>query len=347
MSPSTFAYDKTKTRNSRSSVAYENLLLELSVKDVVAANSNPIEFIYPYARLYAIRYSRTVSMVLDKVNWEHSAYESWELEHLNDYRPLSRIVISELTGSFRSLSRHSNSDSKNWKKLKSDYDEVLAQARQLDEDFKDHMRTYVGIMTLKESKKSIQQADSVRRITQLAFIFVPLTFVTSVFGMNLESFGTGNIKTWLFLAVASATSLTVFAMLIISSHFRQWYSKRFKSLRVILALSESLRVILALSKYLPREAFWLSIFCLYHRPKTQGQLFVDLGLYYRLLSNGNDWLRPTAFRAATDNRLLLRIKLSPFWFKKAEVVWNFFSQDGWEDRTFYKRFEEGEPKILP
>ena len=337
MSPSSFASGRTKTIISRSSAAYENLLLALSIEDVAVANSKPVEFIYPYAHLCAMRYSRNLRTIMDQVNWERSSYEDWEIEHLKEYRDLSRKVTSELKSGFRSLARHSNSDSKNWEKLKSDYDEILAQARQLEQDFKDHMSTYVGIMTIKESKKSIQQAESLRRITQLAFIFVPLTFVSSIFGMNLESFGTGNIKTWLFLTVAITMSLAVFAILIISSHFRKWYRVHFKSLRVILALSQ----------YLPREAFWFAIFCLYHRPKSQRLLFGGLGLYYRLLSNGHDWLPPTAFRAATDTRLSLSIDLSPFWFEKAEIVWRFFLQGNWEYRAFYRRFRTGQPKILP
>ena len=313
----------------------ERLLQRLSNEEVEAANRKPVEYIYPYARLSTMGYSRDLDLVRSEVNFERSTYEDWEIEHLKENRTLSRSIISELTASHRSLSRHSDPSSNSWRALQIDYDEILAQARQFEEDLKDHMTTYVGIMTLKESKKSIQLADSVRRITQLAFIFVPLTFVTSIFGMNLEGFGNGNIKTWVFLVVASAMTVTVFALLIMSRHFRKWYRSHLKSLRVILALS----------KYLPREAFWFSIFCLYHRPKTQGQLLGGLGLYYRLLSNGDDWFPPTAFRTVTDNRLQLNVKLSPFWFKKAEVVWKFFLENGWEHRNYYWRLKKGLPKL--
>lgn len=332
-SPSTLY--ATMGERSDSRPLLERLLQRLSKEEVDAANRKPVEYIYPYARLSAMRYSRHLELVRSEVNFERSAYEDWEVDHLRESRTLSRSIISELTASYRSLSRHSDPGSNDWRSLQVDYDEILAQARQFEEDIKDHMTTCVGIMTLKESKKSIQLADSVRRITQLAFIFVPLTFVTSIFGMNLEGFGTGNIKTWVFLVVASAVTITVFALLIMSRHFPKWYKTHFKSLRVILALS----------KYLPREAFWFSIFCLYHRPKTQGQLLHGLGLYYRLLSNGDDWLPPTAFRTATDERLQLNVKLSPFWFEKAEVVWKFFLEHGWEHRTYYWRLKEGAPKL--
>lgn len=80
-------------------------------------------------------------------------------------------------------------------------------------------------MALKESKKSIQQADSVRRITQLAFFFIPLTFKTSVFGMNLQELGTGNVKFWVFVVVAITISLIVFTVLALSASISGWWSR--------------------------------------------------------------------------------------------------------------------------
>ena len=329
MTPCMLAHNKASTLEPRPSMIFERLLEKLSIEEVLAANTNPVECLYPYARLCVMRYNWKLADIRSLTNWKRSSYEDWEPEHLNDSRVSSREIIAELTASYRCLSRHSDSWSNRWKNLKCDYDEALAQAGQFEDDFRDHMSTYVGIINLKESKKSIQQADSVRRVTLLAFVFVPLTFVTSIFGMNLQSFGTGNIKLWLFLTVAGITSFTVLIMLLISSHFLNWYHNHFKTVRVLLALS----------KYLPKEALWFSIFCMYHSRKTQGQLLGGLGLYYRLLSNRSDWLSPYAFRAAGDTGLRLKIDLSPFWLRKAEVVWQFFSQNNWEYRTFYWRYK--------
>jgi hypothetical protein len=40
-------------------------------------------------------------------------------------------------------------------------------------------------MQIAESRKAIEQTDSVRRLTMLAFIFIPLTYVASVFGADI------------------------------------------------------------------------------------------------------------------------------------------------------------------
>ena len=334
ISPANFLRERNiDSSNARRSIFYERFLHRLNSDDIAAANRQPIEFIYPYARLQATEYSQALRLISTEVDFE-SDYKDWQIKHLQDHQALLRPTISGLSAAYRSLSRRSDPGSASWRRLKADYDEIIAQAMELEGNFKDHMSRYVSIMALRESKKSIQQADSVRRITQLAFIFVPLTFVTSVFGMNLAEFGTGSIKAWIFVVVAIAISLTVFAMLILSPGLTRWYLMHFRTIRVIVALF----------KYLPVEAFWFLVFCLYHRPKTNGKLLGSLGLYHWLLSNGDEWYPPNAFRDGTD--LHLSIELSPFWLSKADLVWKFFSQEGWKGRTFYWRLRNGYPKIL-
>lgn len=44
----------------------------------------------------------------------------------------------------------------------------------------------MATMSIVESGKAIAQAEQVTRLTQLAFFFIPLTFVAGIFGMNLK-----------------------------------------------------------------------------------------------------------------------------------------------------------------
>lgn len=44
----------------------------------------------------------------------------------------------------------------------------------------------MATMSILESQKAIAQAEEVTKLTQLAFVFIPLTFVAGIFGMNLE-----------------------------------------------------------------------------------------------------------------------------------------------------------------
>ena len=42
-----------------------------------------------------------------------------------------------------------------------------------------------SVASYKDSQRSIAQNENMRQITQLAFIFIPVSFVTSIFGMNI------------------------------------------------------------------------------------------------------------------------------------------------------------------
>ncbi len=50
--------------------------------------------------------------------------------------------------------------------------------------------------SLEESRRAIEQNDKVKRLTRLAFVFISLSFVTGVFGMNLKTLGTGQAEIW-------------------------------------------------------------------------------------------------------------------------------------------------------
>ena len=70
----------------------------------------------------------------------------------------------------------------------------------------------VALASLEESKRSIAQAESVKQINVLAFIFIPLSFAASLFGMNVTELGTGSSNIWAFASVASSMVVVVSIM---------------------------------------------------------------------------------------------------------------------------------------
>jgi len=52
--------------------------------------------------------------------------------------------------------------------------------------------------SLEESRRAIEQAEKVKRLTLLAFFFVPLSFTASIFGMNFKEFGQGHLSIYIF-----------------------------------------------------------------------------------------------------------------------------------------------------
>ncbi|EPE29854.1 Magnesium transport protein CorA, transmembrane region [Glarea lozoyensis ATCC 20868] len=72
---------------------------------------------------------------------------------------------------------------------------LLARGRSLEAMVRDTIQLNIGGVALQESRRSIQQANSVGRISVLAFIFLPLSLVTSIFGMNISEV-TGSGASW-------------------------------------------------------------------------------------------------------------------------------------------------------
>lgn len=65
--------------------------------------------------------------------------------------------------------------------------------------------TIMSNTSIEEDKRSDEQAALVANLTKattrLTFIFLPISFVTSVFGMNFKQFGQGPLSIWLWVAI--------------------------------------------------------------------------------------------------------------------------------------------------
>ncbi|KAH7310113.1 hypothetical protein BKA65DRAFT_170107 [Rhexocercosporidium sp. MPI-PUGE-AT-0058] len=86
---------------------------------------------------------------------------------------------------------------------------LIRQGWSVEQHIRDVMQVDVGNLSLQESRKSTQQANSIGRISIMGFVFVPLSLVMSFFGMNIRQLaGTG--ASWrAFLISAAAICLAV------------------------------------------------------------------------------------------------------------------------------------------
>ncbi|PKY02726.1 hypothetical protein P168DRAFT_305978 [Aspergillus campestris IBT 28561] len=84
-------------------------------------------------------------------------------------------------------------------------------------------------MGLLDSRRSIDEAHAVTRLTELAFLFIPLSFSTSIFGMQIKPFE-DSVPLWNFLVVA--ISVTTFAYLMRLTMRSQWLSSVKQSVKL-------------------------------------------------------------------------------------------------------------------
>ena len=64
------------------------------------------------------------------------------------------------------------------------------------------MQMEPSLVSLEDVRSSIEETSSLKYLTQLAFIFVPLTFVTSIFGMNVEEMTETGPRIWTLIITA-------------------------------------------------------------------------------------------------------------------------------------------------
>ncbi|KAJ5609098.1 hypothetical protein N7528_009665 [Penicillium herquei] len=90
--------------------------------------------------------------------------------------------------------------------LRMDFDSLLAEAQVLTELCDSGKSTIMTNFSIAESKRTAEESRLVGELTKLTnrltFIFLPISFVTSVFGMNFKQFGQGSLDIWIWVAVS-------------------------------------------------------------------------------------------------------------------------------------------------
>lgn len=102
-----------------------------------------------------------------------------------------------------------------YQKLSHDIDQMIERLRTTSASLTSNM----GLL---ESRRSIDEAHAVTRLTELAFIFIPLSFSTSIFGMQIEPFA-NPVPLWKFFVVAIC--VTTFSYLMRMTMRSQWLTR--------------------------------------------------------------------------------------------------------------------------
>ncbi|OIW26045.1 hypothetical protein CONLIGDRAFT_708937 [Coniochaeta ligniaria NRRL 30616] len=115
-----------------------------------------------------------------------------------------------------------NIASKSARLLLADYRHLVRRATVLREEFVSSMTILMNAAAIDESQKAIAQAEGVAKLTTLAFFFVPLSFTTSVFGMNFRELSDGNhLSLWVWSLTAARTLILTYLAL-------QWFALKHK-----------------------------------------------------------------------------------------------------------------------
>ncbi|MCJ1352630.1 MAG: hypothetical protein MMC33_002614 [Icmadophila ericetorum] len=102
-------------------------------------------------------------------------------------------------------------ESKRFEQLRIDQEEAQIEASALEAEIRESLLLQVGLLSLEEYGRSIEESKRVRILTILASIFIPVNLATSVFGMNVQEINGSGKNIWVF--AVTAVALTTLALL--------------------------------------------------------------------------------------------------------------------------------------
>ena len=107
--------------------------------------------------------------------------------------------------------------------LEQDFMHLLDRANTLHQRTAEAITVLMSSISISESQKAMEQAQRVGKLTFLAFLFVPLSFTTSFFGMNVtELQGNVGLKWWVALSVPVAVGALALFYLDMKTLMQVW-----------------------------------------------------------------------------------------------------------------------------
>lgn len=240
---------------------------QLSTRRIQDANRHPLDFLLPFLESLELHFVQEMTSIntrlreQDEDTWRspaqaddfvrtawvaaRSAIEDFQIicDRIGDY---SENLSSNISGDFK--------PSKEMTYFLQRCKKGLARARLSEAHIRDTVQINVGALSLEESRKSMQQADSVGRLTILGFVFLPLSLVTSFYGMNINEI-TGSGASW--KAFLISTLILCYTILLVCSFvFRDMERVKFISRAPIIPFLYAILFILALVLSYGRPSSW-------------------------------------------------------------------------------------------
>jgi CorA-like Mg2+ transporter protein len=88
------------------------------------------------------------------------------------------------------------------RRLEEDYQYLVMRTRQLAAACQEGVTMLTNRVVINEAKKAMEQTERMKKLTMLATFFIPLSFTSSVFGMNFKEFGNQSVLSiWIWVVV--------------------------------------------------------------------------------------------------------------------------------------------------
>lgn len=190
---------------------------------IAAANSNSYLYIYPLLHMTAQDLSVGINGIRNHYNtaisrrWVQAAYDRRKMvEYLMYEAAALSSALDHVTDFVQDLEGlpniHPETQEVKYHEVLAYWREILNDGRRVTRMVQSHTQSEIGLWTIQASQRSIEEAVSVKRLTQLAFIFIPLSFVTSLYGMNVKEISGDGVRLWVFFVTALCVMFMIYFM---------------------------------------------------------------------------------------------------------------------------------------
>ena len=196
-----------------------------------SANNQPLEYLCLLIWLAVQGVSSTVSKLKENIKFLPLDKDQ-NMIFVNKNHANTIKCLESLRCLIRTLAIHclpvSKRRSTNLLSLKEYCEYVLDDGQHLCSLVQERIHIETGLSSIRESQKSIEEAVSVKRLTQLAFIFIPLTYTSSLFGMNIKEMNGGGPKLWIFLFVSVCISVITLLLSSFVKYVTNWIKRHYR-----------------------------------------------------------------------------------------------------------------------
>ena len=262
----------------------EAMLQNMSSTDIVEANANPSLFFSSLVDSIRYHIADAVATAEDILSRPSAAIVSMPTdlleEAMQDVEDTDLLLSKNIFHLGLYLSHHQNVElpalltaMEDFKALKQRIEVLRLRGQSL-------LGRLVSSLSLRESRQSIQQNMSTKRVTQLAFLFLPLSFSTSLFGMNVVELQETRLR------VVVVTAVVTLSLSLLLWYATGWLS-RFMLLpwantanvwSFIKAKLRQLLICFDFGHCAPYHGFILALFVMSHTYKTSQRILRGLGL---------------------------------------------------------------------
>ena len=116
--------------------------------------------------------------------------------------------------------------------LLEDYEQLRIRCVDLSKMCSRGITLAMGKASIEESRKAIEQSQRLKKLTILATLFIPLSFSTSLFGMNVDLLEQSAVQLWWFFVVCIPITLISYVFYLWDFQvLRRWPAKFWKRCR--------------------------------------------------------------------------------------------------------------------